>query len=131
LPQLGNVVRQFVTTTTPPKVKIFIVVSIVPLLNSLSYVFINREPAPFPALADWQIGITTDAYPFLEGASHIDCSRIIEANFDWLRRDLKAKPDIHIGNIGTEMLERIIALVSTSPVIADRLRRRYGFQTVL
>lgn len=126
----GAVIRIAVPDTTPPKIKILIVVGIEDGNALLATVFINTDinPNVFNTieLQKLQLELTKSNCPYLDHNSYADCSKIRERSYTDILEVIKKNPSSHLGELNEEDFKRVKALIKSSKTISVRLKKKYG-----
>ena len=130
---VGSVIRQFVTDTTPPKVKYFIIIGIDGNTIALGTVFINSKINSYfydnPELLQLQIPISSSEYPILSWDSFIDCSDIntrkISEVLDCLDNDPRTG---YCFSVTAEKLREIHTALDKSRKIPVHVKKKFGIR---
>jgi hypothetical protein len=128
--KVGAVIRKFVTNTTPPKEKRFIVVGLSDDSIALAVVYINTEINPFianrPDLNRLQLELKQKNRSILNYDSFVDCTKIFEFKFEDVQKHLAENPQELLGEIdGFEHLS-IIERIRLSKQISKAQLRKFG-----
>lgn len=127
--QPGSVIKMFVTDTTPPKTKYFILLSADGDKLMIATVFINSDINPHnlssPELASLQYKLCESDYNFLWKDSYANCASISERKIDNLKKDIDNDPNIFQGNINEKDFKAMRELIKKSKVIKRKIIKKY------
>lgn len=116
--KVGAVIKVAVPDTTPPKIKILIVVGIESGKALLATVFVNTDINPnvlnTPELQKLQFALKLDNCPYLSYDSFADCSKMRERNYQDIFNLIKESPSRHLGRLNDDDLKRILALIKSA-----------------
>jgi hypothetical protein len=125
----GAVLRFAVPDTTPPKIKILIVIGIDGEKVALATVFVNSQVNPnvlnTSELQRLQYLLTTTNFPFLMHDSFVDCSSLKARDYNSVKQLIKNDPASHLGNLLPEDLTKLIELVKSARTIPVRLKKQF------
>ncbi len=125
----GSVFRAYTDLTTPPKVKIFVILSVRSDLACVGSLFVNSEINinyfPTPALRDLNLSLSKEDFDFLDHDSFLDCSQIKEMRLEMLYDMAKNDPGIFLGGLDNETLMLAINTAREAPTIAPIYIRRF------
>ena len=100
------------------------------LREELATVFINTEinvnVISSQELKDLQFPFTAVNREYLDHDSFVDCSRLIERNFDELKTILKNNASSSIGQISENDLKNIKAKIKSARTISVRIKKKFN-----
>jgi hypothetical protein len=125
----GAVFRLHVPHTSPPKIKIFVVIGIIRSINSLAFLFINSEINPnvikSQHLQGLQFPMAASGRAYIESDSYLDCSRLYEWSIESLKGNYISNTGIYLGQLSDVDLAKVKQLATSARTIERRLKRRY------
>jgi hypothetical protein len=128
--KVGAVIRKFVTNTTPPKEKRFIVVGLSDDSIALAVVYINTEINPFiatrPDLKSLQFELKRKNRLILNYDSFVDCTKIFEFKFTDIQTHLSNNPQELLGEIDAYEHLNIVQFLRKSKQISKAELRKFG-----
>jgi hypothetical protein len=117
----GDVLKLFFQTTTPPKWKRCVVVSLEPKpLLLLINTSINPFVANTPELMACQVLIDSAGHPFMRSESWIDCSQPFGYPDGYIEAALDADPRQRLGRISEVVRRDIVNCVHNTPLLSER-----------
>ncbi len=121
----GLVVRAFVDSTDPPKVKIFVVVGYDPDYDRIKIVLVNSAMTDFqqskPYLRNRMILIEPSAdLSFIEHPSYIDCTTIHNKDFDHFYNNLLRDLSQIKGHLSEDLLNDVLHQISQAYPVKRR-----------
>lgn len=127
----GAVIRMFVPDTTPPKIKLIIIVAIEDEHILAATLFINSEVNPdvisSPELQALQHKLFADKYDFLKHDSFIDCSALRERSINSLEQLMSTATDSFLGTLDETDFPAVKKLLISAKSIPVRLKKKYHF----
>lgn len=127
---VGTVIRSFVTDTTPPKYKYWIIVGVTAEEVELATVYINTRPNDFilrnPTLSEAQFPITADSRRLVEYNCYANCSELKRKGAADIQQLIDEHPEYVRGELYPEEIDHMLKLVRESPNISNRDKRRFG-----
>lgn len=125
--QIGTVIRAFVNTTNPPKIKRFVVVGFKNDKISLASVLINSEVNIkynfHQELVCQHLLFESENRPYLSKDSYVDCSEIHTLSVSELNDKLDKDPSIAIGVVEKEDLDLIMKTLVNSDFIKGKHKK--------
>ena len=130
--KIGSVLRFHLTTTTPPKIKRFIITGFSRDKISVATVFINSEinPNVFPTsyLQSLHIELEAEGREYLDHNSFVNCSDVKEEKYEDLKTALENNPYCNIGTVSDEDLKNIKDKLAVARTLPDIIKNKYGFK---
>jgi len=121
----GTIFRAFISTTSPPKSKYFVLVARDPLCCFFINSEINDFKAIRPHLREQQIKLHRKDYAFLEYDSWVDCASIMDefVDYDALVTHFAAAhvSSAIVGELIKADKRKVYDIVSNSPTLARQL----------
>jgi len=125
----GAVFRLHVPHTSPPKIKIFVVIGINKSINSLAFLFINSKINPKVVksqhLQDLQFPVEASGRDYIGSDSYLDCSRLYEWSIESLKGNYISNTGIYLDQLSDVDLAKAKQLATSARTIERRLKRRY------
>ena len=125
----GSVFRTFTDKSSPPKIKIFVVLVAKNGMASVASLFVNTEinASLFPSqeLQDLHIPLFSNYCDFLKHDSFLDCSQIKEMSLDWLQSQIENDPGVLVGTLDERTLSSAINKVKKAPTISRSDKRKF------
>lgn len=130
--KVGAVIRKFMTNTTPPKEKRFIIVGLSDDSVALAVVYINTRINPFiernPELKNLQLPLKRNNRSILDYDSFVDCTQILEYQFADIQSHISENPDELLGEIdGFEHLN-IVQRIRLSKQISKAQLKKFDLE---
>ena len=126
----GAVLRFYVYDTSPPKIKMFLILGINNNASSVGCLYINSEINPnvisSQELMNLQFRMSCADNKFLEYDSFLDCSHIYEKDMSVVREHLRADISIFKGQLPDNMMDAIKSLTASARTILHKLKIKYG-----
>ena len=126
----GTVLRTHVDDTTPPKIKLFVVLAVNETQTSVATLYINSDVNPNmfhrEELKNLHLPISSVIYSFLAHDSFIDCSDLREKNLLTLQCIIQNDMDVLLGELSTEDLTSALHTVLHAKTISLKLKKKYG-----
>jgi len=126
----GTVLRTYVDDTTPPKIKLFVVLAVNETLASVASLYINSEVNPnlfhTEELKSLHLPVSSSAYRFLSHDSFIDCSDLREKNLLTLQGVIRNDLDVLLGELSAEDFASALHAVVHAKTISAKLKRKFG-----
>jgi hypothetical protein len=124
--KIGAILRFFNNETTPPKIKIVIVVGFDGEKVLLAYVFINTKMPPNQYL-NLHLHLPAQDKDYLEHDSYVDCRKIYTNDINEIKEKMIADSDIHRGNLDTADLQAVVEKIKASRTISLDDKEKFGF----
>ena len=126
----GSVFRIHINTTTPPKIKRFVVLAISGDSICVGCLFINSQINPncFPtaSLQALHLSLQTSQRDYLDHDSYLDCSDIKDMSLNELKDIVSKNPQQHIGKLSATDLETAREIVKNAPTISKKQKEKYA-----
>jgi hypothetical protein len=126
---IGTVIKAHVIHTNPPKTKRFIIVGYYE--GNAIIVFFNSEINAIhnysSELRALHIPFESNNKSYLRKNCYCDCARLYIENAQQLHDAVKTNPDIVLGQLEKEDLDKVINMLKSSPTIKGTHKKRYGF----
>jgi hypothetical protein len=128
--QVGSVLKYYVDFTTPPKVKRLIIIGFDTEKVIFASVLINSEinPNVFQSkdLQDLHISLDSTGRDYLSHSSFVDCSNLIEQDIASIKKRLSEFPDMHIGSLSEEDLNKVKSKIKDAKTISLATKKKYN-----
>lgn len=128
--KVGSVFRVFDNSTTPPKIKRFIVVGVSDDKVIFATVFINTDINPhlFPTqeLKNLHLPLDAAGRVYLEHNSFADCSQILEKPVAEIQKAYEKDMTSHLGDLSDEDLKAVKKIIKETRTISIRKKKQYG-----
>ncbi|MEY4203785.1 MAG: hypothetical protein RL013_1488 [Bacteroidota bacterium] len=128
--QVGSVLKYYVDFTTPPKVKRLIIIGFDTEKVIFASVLINSEinPNVFQSkdLQDLHISLNSTGRDYLSHSSFVDCSNLIEQDIASIKKRLSEFPDMHIGSLSEEDLNKVKSKIKDAKTISLATKKKYN-----
>jgi hypothetical protein len=128
--KIGSVLRLHDERTTPPKIKLWVIIGLERNNVLLAYLYINSNINPTifssPALKDLHLKLEATGRDYLEHDSFVDCSRMNEADVELIKTRMTHDVRIHLGELSTTDLEDVVEKVKNARTIPRNVKRKYG-----
>ena len=126
----GAVLRTYVDDTTPPKIKLFVVLAVNESLASVASLYINSEVNPnmfhTEELKRLHLPVSSNVYTFLTHDSFIDCSDLREKNLLILQGVIRNDMDILRGELSSDDFASVRDTVVHAKTISVKLKKKFG-----
>lgn len=126
----GSVFRIFTEKTTPPKIKILVVLAVNDEYACIGHFFINSRVNenifPTQALKDLHLFLLASENPFLKHDSYLDCSNIHSVNLQKILTAIADDPQCHQGNLCEDDIEAAKNLARNAPTIPSTIKRKFN-----
>lgn len=130
----GGVFRLYTSSTTPAKVKRFVVRFVVigsnKKINSVGLLFINSDMTKNAFknrnLRRLHLLLESKKRIYLDHDSYLDCSRLNERSYEELLKKCIADINIYLGSFSNTDIAKAQKLVELAKTISRILKRRYG-----
>lgn len=126
----GSILRLHVKDTTPPKIKIFIIIGEDEDSISLACLYINSDinyRMNFSQeLIALQMPLKSKDFDWLHHDSFLDCSKIHPQKKSEIRKILQNRPDAYIGDLDEENFNIILETVKSSTTIKGKVKKKFG-----
>jgi hypothetical protein len=126
----GTILRTHVDDTTPPKIKLFVVLAVNETQTSVATLYINSDVNPNmfhnEELKRLHLPISFVKYGFLSHDSFIDCSDLREKNLQKLQAIIQNDMDVLLGELSAEDLAYALSTVVHAKTISIKLKKKFG-----
>ena len=126
----GGVFRLYTSSTTPAKVKRFVVIGSKKKINSVGLLFINSDITKNAFknrnLKRLHLLLESKKRIYLDHDSYLDCSRLNERSYEELLNKCIADINIYLGSFSNTDIAEAQKLVESAKTISPILKRRYG-----
>ncbi len=126
----GTILRTHVDDTTPPKIKLFLVLVVNEELASIACLYINSDVNPNlfynEELKSLHLPISSVKYSFLAHDSFIDCSDMREKKLHNLQGAIQNDMDVLQGELSIEDLTSALSTVLHAKTIPIKLKKKFG-----
>lgn len=126
----GGVFRIFTEKTTPPKIKMLVVLAINDEYACLGHFFINSKVNenifPTQALKDLHLFLPASENSFLKHDSYLDCSAVHEVDFQKFLTAIADDPQCHQGSLCENDIETAKDLARNAPTISNKIKRKFN-----
>jgi hypothetical protein len=130
--EIGTVIRSYDESTTPPKVKYWVVAGVSGDGLALASVYINTRVHPFimrkPELLNAQYRLDRDSRQLVDYTCFADCSQIRVKNLADIELLLSRKPHYIKGYLYPEEIDDMMRLIRECPNVSEQLKKDFGFQ---
>jgi hypothetical protein len=127
---IGSVIKTFVTDTTPPKIKRFVILGISADKLAIGTLYINSEINPnlFPTveLKNLHLKLVKENREYLDHDSFLDCSKVYEKEYEDLLAVLQQDASCLIGQLSTDDLKLVKKTVKEARTIPVRTKKKFG-----
>ncbi|MCW5910350.1 MAG: hypothetical protein KIT62_04710 [Cyclobacteriaceae bacterium] len=128
--RIGSVIKTFVTDTTPPKIKRFVIlgISVDKLAIGTLYInsAINPNLFPTPELKNLHLKLEKQSRDYLDHDSFLDCSKIYEKEYEDLLAVLQNDTSCLIGQLSSDDLILVKRTVKEARTIPLRTKKKFG-----
>jgi len=119
-----NIIKINAQGTTPHKEKYFLIVNVDKHNDSVEGFYINSQITDFakrrPQILELNLGIKSEAYPFIKKESFIDFSQIKNEKYSYIYTDLIENPSWVLNPIEAEDLKEIKNRVNKSSLYSPK-----------
>jgi len=128
--EIGSVIRYFVNDTTPPKIKIMIVIGKSSDALTIVTVYVNSELNTNvfrnKTMQDLQILLKKENCEYLQHDSYVDCSALHVKQLDNLKQKFDAAELGSLGKVSSEDLNLIKGKLIRTGTIPLKQKKEYG-----
>jgi len=128
--KVGAIFRTFEHTTTPPKIKRFIIVGYSSTSVLFATVYINTEINPFlfntPELQALHLPIASFGRDYLDHDSYIDCSQILVKKKEDLKAIYEKDLSCHLGYLSEGDFKQIRKTITETRTISIKKKKEFG-----
>jgi hypothetical protein len=123
----GAVFRTLVTDTTPPKIKMFVIVA--EAGDDVAVVYINSKPRLHAATSNLQalqLALTVKDCPFLDHDSFVDCSELCVKSKALLEKLVKNDGKVFKAFLPPSITKDILAIIRRAKTTSLEHRQKFG-----
>ena len=128
--KIGAVLKYHDVSTTPPKLKISIIVGFDAQKVFIASVYVNSQINPnifrSPQARQQHLELDTTTRDYLTHTSYVNCSKLKVKDASFIKNLIAADPSVHIGELSSSDLTDILDKIKNSPTIAPREKQRFG-----
>ncbi len=128
--KIGAVLRYYDASTTPPKLKISIIVGFDAQKVFIASVYINSQINPnifrSPQARNQHLELDAATRDYLTHTSYVNCSKLKVKDAAFIKNLITADPNVHVGELSNSDLADVFDKIKNSPTITPKEKRRFG-----